>query len=159
MPIIINLLFIFLNWFHPFYVSVINLEHNPKNQSVEISIKIFKDDLEKTLNQLNTQKIDIQSEKDRDLINLYINNYIQQKLKVQINSKSTILNFVGYEIQSESVWSYFEIEKVSIFEKININCSILYDYSDKQTNIFHIKSADHAERSSKLEHPNVSVDF
>lgn len=31
---------------HPFYVSVIDLHHNAKEKMVEVSIRIFTDDLE-----------------------------------------------------------------------------------------------------------------
>jgi hypothetical protein len=34
---------------HPFFVSVIDITHNPKERSIEMSVRIFNEDLEKTL--------------------------------------------------------------------------------------------------------------
>ena len=44
---------------HPFYVSVIDINHNTKEESVEMSIRIFTQDLEETLQKYSTAKIDM----------------------------------------------------------------------------------------------------
>ena len=44
---------------HPFFVSVIEIQHNPKEASAEISVRVFTDDLEKTLQAYSKEKIDL----------------------------------------------------------------------------------------------------
>ena len=144
--------------FHPFYVSVIDIGHNEKNKSLEISIKIFTEDFEKTLNSLNQKKINFVQESDKDLINLYIHNYIQQKLKIINDKKKLSMQFVGYEIQQESVWCYFEIEQISMLNKLDIECNILYDFTENQINIFHLKYRG-KEQSYKLNFPDTHFSF
>jgi len=41
---------------HPFYVSVTEISHNAKDKIIEISCKIFADDLEMTLTKSRAQK-------------------------------------------------------------------------------------------------------
>ncbi len=44
---------------HPLYVSVIEIDHNAKDKTVEISVRIFTDDLEATLRKYTTARVDL----------------------------------------------------------------------------------------------------
>ena len=59
---------------------------------------------------------------------------------------------MGYEIQKESTWTYFEITKVPEAKKIEVDCSLLFDFEKSQINIFHVKSKG-VEKSYKLDYP------
>ena len=69
---------------HPFFVSVIEINHNTKEATVEISVRIFTEDLEKTLQKYSTQKMDIINPTDKALLEKQISQYITQKLKLKI---------------------------------------------------------------------------
>ena len=142
---------------HPFFVSVIEINHNTKEATVEISVRIFTEDLEKTLQKYATNKMDIINPTDKALLEKQINQYISQKLKLKINGQSITLNYIGHEIQKESVWSYFEVTKIAEIKKVDIDCTILYDFEKSQSNIIHIKSKG-VDKSYKLDFPkNVTV--
>lgn len=142
---------------HPFFVSVIEINHNTKEATVEISVRIFTEDLEKTLQKYATNKMDIINPTDKGLLEKQINQYISQKLKLKINGQSITLNYIGHEIQKESVWSYFEVTKIAEIKKVDIDCTILYDFEKSQSNIIHIKSKG-VDKSYKLDFPkNVTV--
>jgi len=66
------------------------------------------------------------------------------------------MQYIGYEQQLESIWTYFEIKEVPNMHKVSVTCSLLYDYQNKQSNIFHIKAYG-KEQSFKLEYPNTSI--
>ena len=57
-----------LNVAHPFFMSVIDINHNAKDATLEISVRVFSDDLEKTLQQFSKQKIDILNPAQKELI-------------------------------------------------------------------------------------------
>lgn len=145
---------------HPFYVSVIEINHNPKESAVEISVRIFTEDLEKTLQKYTTAKVDMVHPPDKAFLEKQISNYISQKLQLKINGRPVVLQYIGHELQKESVWSYFEIAGVPEVKKLEVNCSILFDYEKSQANIFHVKSKG-VEKSYKLDFPanNASFDF
>lgn len=143
---------------HPFFVSVIELNHNPKEKSVEISMRIFTDDFEATLKKFGNTKIDLTNTTNKSATDELITNYVRQKLKVNIDNKATVLEYVGYEIKKESVWLYFEIDHIANVKKVDINCNLLYDYEQKQINIFHV-NANGKEESYKLEYPNSYKSF
>jgi hypothetical protein len=141
----------FIAVLHPFYVSVIDINHNTKENAVEISIRIFTPDLEQTLQKYSTTKIDIANPKDKVVLD-------KQQLQIKINGQPAIINYIGHELQMESVWIYAEIPKIAQLKKIDINCNLLYDYKDLQSNIFHVKSKD-AEKSYKLDFPKTTTSF
>lgn len=147
-----------LSVLHPFFVSVIDINHNAKESTAEISVRIFTDDFEKTLQSFSKSKIDLTHPADKVFVDKQIVAYISQKLKLKINNQPVVLHYLGYEIQRESVWSYFEVQKVAPFKKVEVNCSLLYDFESSQTNIFHIKS-NGVEKSYKLDNPDVSTSF
>ena len=142
---------------HPFFVSVIEINHNMKDATVEISVRIFTEDLEKTLQKYSTNKMDIINPNDKTLLEKQISQYISQKIKMKINGQTVTLNYIGHEIQKESVWSYFEITKITEVKKVEIDCTLLYDFEKSQSNIIHIKSKG-VDKSYKLDYPkNVTV--
>ncbi len=144
---------------HPFYVSVIEIQHNAKDNNIDISVRIFTEDLETTLKKINT-KIDLIHPIDQSLNNQLINNYITKKLQIKIDGKIYPLHYVGYELQQESIWSYFDIPNISALKKIEVDCSVLYDFETNQINIIHVKEKG-IEKSYKLDYPktNASFDF
>jgi hypothetical protein len=148
----------FIALLHPFYVSVIDINHNTKESSLEVSIRIFTPDLEQTLQKYSSTKIDIANPKDKVLLDKQINSYINQKIQLKINGNPVLLNYMGHEIQMESVWIYAEIPKVIQLKKLDINCNLLYDYKDLQSNIFHVKSNGN-EKSYKLDFPKTITSF
>jgi len=97
---------IFVQWllsaslalFHPFYVSVIEINHNEKEATAEISIRIFTDDMEKTLQKQSTGTIDIIKPANKAYIDRQINQYIGKTLQIKINGKPVKFNYIGYEI-------------------------------------------------------------
>mgnify|MGYP006204322833 CR=1 FL=1 len=86
MPQLILFLFTFL---HPFYVSVTDINHNQKTKSLEISSKIFFDDLESDIEKENNLRIDILKPQNKDLINDLISKYFPQLVTNQVEISLT----------------------------------------------------------------------
>ncbi len=147
-----------LSFLHPFYVSVIEIDHNAKDATAEISVRIFTDDLEKTLQKNTTTTIDILKPKNKAIIDQQINQYITKTLQLKINGKAVKLNYIGYEIIKESTWSYFEVTEIKEMNSVDINCSILHDFESSQINLFHVNSKGN-QKSYKLDFPNKSTSF
>lgn len=143
---------------HPLYVSIIEMNQNPKDKTVEISVRIFTDDFEATLKKYSREKVDLLNPKEKIAMDKLINNYICSRLKVKIDGSNELLHFLGYEQQKESIWCYFEIENISSLKKVDVNCNLLYDYQEKQMNIFHVK-AKGVEKSYKLDNPKTYAVF
>ncbi len=148
----------FLAFFHPFFVSVIDMKHNVKEKTIEISTKVFVDDLEAVLKKNYHTTFDLATSTSKPETNAVVAKYLQSKLQLTVNDKRQTIKYIGYEIQKESVWIYAEVDDIVSLKKINISCNLLYDYQDKQMNIFNVK-ANGSEKNYKLDYPKTSVEF
>jgi hypothetical protein len=155
MAFIFSILFSLL---HPFFVSVIDVKHNVKDKNVEVSIRIFVDDFEATLKKNYQKNFDLNKSANDVQVNKLITNYIQSKLQIVIDGKPQTMQYLGFEVQKESVWIFLEINNVQQLKKINFNCNLLYDFQDKQMNIFNVK-ANGIEKNYKLDYPKSSLEF
>jgi len=149
-----------LSMAHPFFMSVIDISHNPKEASLEISVRVFSDDLEKTLQQYSKQKINIlsQHQNEKAIIEKTLLAYMTEHLKLSVNGKPARFLLVGYEQQMESTWCYFEIDKQPVVNQVAVDCSLLYDYETNQVNIVHVKSKG-VQKTYKLDYPKRDISF
>ena len=148
-----------INMVHPFFVSMTEFDYNAKDKDLEISVRIFTDDLENTIRKNHPGiKVDILHPTDQQQMNQFVFDYIQKHLLVSVNGKPMQASFVGYEEQSESIWSYLEIKNIASIQKINIANSLLHDYNSNQINMMHAK-VNNEEKSYKLDYPDTNVEF
>ncbi len=143
---------------HPLYISVIDINHNAKDKSLEISVRIFTDDFEGTLKKYNNTKIDLSHPADKAAADKLVSTYILNKLQIKADNKPLALHYVGFEQQQESIWAYFEVPAVNSVKKIEVTTSILYDYQEKQINIIHAK-VNGTEKSFRLDNPKNYASF
>ena len=143
---------------HPFFVSMADINYNSKDKELEISVRIFTDDFENTLRKYHTTKIDILHPTDQQAMDGFVNDYIQKHLQLKVNGQAVQINFVGYEQQSESIWTYFEVKNIINVQKIDIVNSLLHDYNSNQVNMLHVK-ANNKEFSYKLDYPETNASF
>ena len=143
---------------HPFYISVIEIEHNAKDATIEISARTYTDDLEKMIQKEFNVKLDLNQANQKDQANKYINLYMQKKLALQAGGVKYKMDFVGFEIQKESTWSYFEIKEVRQIKQLNIFCEILFGIDPNQINIVHA-TVGGVRKSYELASPKNSTQF
>jgi hypothetical protein len=147
-----------LGFMHPFFVSVVDINHNSKEAALEISVRVFSDDLEKTLQAFSKTKIDLFKPANKELINKQLQAYVAGRLKLTVNGKPVQFNLIGYEQQMESTWCYFEVTGISAVNKVDVDCSLLYDYEKNQVNIVHVKSKG-VQKTYKLDYPQHTTSF
>lgn len=149
---------IWLNCFHPFYVSVTQIEQNQETKTVQVSVRIFFDDFEAALDKRYNTKVNILKPSDRKKVDLLIADYIGNHLKIKANNKLLLLKYVGYEIEEEAAWCYFEADKLETITSISVMNNILFEQHRTQINMIHaiVKGK---RKSSKLDNPDSSVVF
>ena len=137
---------------HPFYVTVTEIEYSSKNKELGLSLKTLPDDLEETIRMYSGKKIDLSS-KNNPQINQLISSYLQEHLTIEINKNKKQLNYLGYEIDKEAVWVYFNIPKINSIKELKVVSDVMYEYKPEQTNIVHI-NLNGSSKSYKLNAPN-----
>ncbi len=148
-----------LSLFHPFFVSMTEMDYNAKDKELEVSVRIFTDDFENAIRKYHPGvKVDILHPPNQEQMNQFVNDYIQKHLQVKINGTPVQIAFVGFEQQSESIWSYFEVKNITGIKKLDITNNILHDYNTNQINMMHVKVGDN-EQNYKLDYPDKAVSF
>lgn len=152
------LLIICTSFKHPLYISTININHNAKDKNIEISVRAFTDDVEAAIKNIAKQNIDVSNKQQQASNDKLVANYLEQKVKISVNSQAKSLHYVGFEIQKESIWIYAEITGVASLKTLDINANWLYEFTQKQSNIISA-IANGKEKNYKLDYPNTTTSF
>lgn len=144
--------------FHPFFVSVTEIQHNQKEKVLEVSCKIFTDDFEKTLRQNYHTRVDLLNPANKAAMDKLVTDYIRKHLHITADAKSLQLQFVGYEKDEEATWCYFQVNNIASIKKIDVTDDLLYEYKKEQINILHV-IVNGNRKSTKLDNPEASVSF
>ena len=70
---------------HPLYLSVTELKYNQQSKKMEVSVKLFTDDFEKTLHNIHNIPIDLLHPKDTIATEKHVEDYISNQHKLYIN--------------------------------------------------------------------------
>jgi len=143
---------------HPFYIAVTEINHNAKDQTLEITCKMFADDLEQILEKKYKTQLDISLAKDRPAFDKYIPDYMAMHLSLAVDGKAVALSYVGFEQEKESAFCYFQVSHVPALKKLDIVNSILHDFKQEQINIIHV-TVQGKRQSTKLEYPQTKAAF
>lgn len=137
-----RLLIVSINNAHPFYVSLCNIEHNPKTKQVEVSVKVYVDDLEKVMENETKKKLQIATPKESSETNSLVFSYLQKKIRLKVNGKAQELKLLGKEVDSKdqtAIWVYLYAEKVGKVKDIEIRNEVFLDVLPGQSNVTHLK--------------------
>lgn len=121
--------------FHPFYISLTEIKYNTKESSLEISQKIFWDDLEIQIADLYESNIDFLKPKDKADLDRKLKQYILQNNEILVNGKKADLTYLGYEIEEDAAWFYLEAKQIPRPQKVEVRNSILHKHFNSQQNI------------------------
>src|SRR6476469_2461686 len=143
---------------HPFYVSVVEVNHNQKDATLEISCKLFAEDAQTILEKNYKTTIDFEQPQQAKKIDGLLNDYVQKHLALRTDGKTQALKYIGFERDAESLYGYFEVTGVMAVKTMDLNNSLLYDFTDQQVNIMHVMVGG-VRKSYKLDYPKTEADF
>ena len=162
MAMIVHILLIFVTWLaHPFHVSVCDVEFNDKTKSLEISQRIFLDDLEEALRKKSGwTTLDVVNPSDKKRFDALMKEFVIENLSLEINNKPVKLSYLGHELESDAIWCYLEVTGVNNLTTIGVENSVLIDTFPDQVNLVHVKKEGKI-RSLKLYRDNIkgSIDY
>ena len=146
------------NWVsaHPFHVSVIEINHNAGDRTLEISCKIFTDDFEKSLAKNYKTKADLINPPNKAAMDTLVKKYLYSHLAIKANGKPVVFNYLGFENDHEAAYGYIEVSNIPSVNSVEINTSIMYEMFEDQMNIFHV-TVGGKRKSTKLNYPDKEV--
>lgn len=120
---------------HKYYVSITQIDYIKEKQSVQITTRLFVDDLERLIRMRYDETITLASRNEPKTVNTYIEKYISEKMVIKINGKPAKMLFLGKEYENDIVYCYFEIEKVASISSFEITNEVFFDVFTEQKNI------------------------
>ena len=144
---------------HPFHGSVIEINQNINEKTLEISCKIYTDDFEKILVKNYNKKADLINPPNKPAMDSLIKKYIFSHIAIQVNGKQVALSYIGFENESEAVYVYVQADNVAPLNKLEIATNLMYDLFDDQVNIIHLTIDGANRKSNKLNFPATSTEF
>ena len=123
---------------HPYHMGAVEVEYNDAEQRIEISCKLFVDDVERVIAQEMQKNIALKLDENRATANPAVASYLLKNLKVYINNTMVPLSFLGYEVESDAVYIYVEGNQAPKPGSIKVENTLLYDLFKDQLHIVHI---------------------
>jgi hypothetical protein len=125
---------------HQFHISKTDVTFKPTEKTLQITMHIFIDDLEKSLEKQGVSKLYIGTEKEKQEANSLIIKYLQSNFLIKLNNKSLAYDFIGKETSNDkqALWVYMEVKNVKDVKQIFVENKILTEIFSDQKNIVQI---------------------
>ena len=130
---------------HPFHATIVSFDCKQKKKSIEITMKIFTNDLERALREDKHPDLKIDSQKNMYNIDSLIFEYIKNHLYLFADSKQKDFLWVGKEIENDITWCYLEIIDIDNFSSLKVENKLFLSIFDDQLNICHFYCGDKPE--------------
>lgn len=120
---------------HKFYMSLTQINYSVQQKALQITLRIFIDDLETEINALSPDKIELATDREPLDIALIYKNYLKNHLHFQINNDSKIFEYLGKEYKNDQVIFYLEIAEIDSITSLEVENTILNSSFPEQENI------------------------
>lgn len=148
-----NLFIFILSFFsglaaHDIHISNCDVIDNRKDQKLELSVKIFYDDLLKAVGLEQGGELPKQYSGSDDLINKFLNDH----LVITINGEAREFTYVESISYPPAIWTSLIIEQEESIQHLEIKNTILLSTYDDQVNIVTIEIGDNKKKFYSLNH-------
>ena len=89
--------------FHKFYVAVYQIDYAPEKEMLQITSRIFADDLNKALEKKYTKKHYLGTDKESPEDLVLLKKYLSENLIIKVNGQSKAMNFLSKEMEGEVI--------------------------------------------------------
>lgn len=123
---------------HKYYISLCEIEHVKDQNSIQITLGLFIDDIELTLNKNHNIKFNLDTENEIENIEDYYEKYLNKHFEIEVNHELKPYTFIGKEYDEDIVRFYLEINSVNQIKSISVKNTSLFQYFEDQQNIIKI---------------------
>lgn len=127
--------------FHKFYMGIFQVNYAAEKKMVQITSRIFIDDLNNGLEKKFHKKTYVGTDKETQADIDLLKKYLADNFSIKINGQSKPITFLSKEVEAGDVLvCYSRIKDIDKFKTIEISNSILVDWNSEQQNITHISA-------------------
>lgn len=136
----IGVLFLSLTAFsvHKFYMGIYQVNYVPEKKMLQITSRIFIDDLNNALEKKYNKKVHLGTEKESPDELILLKKYFLEKFSVKVNGQSKAINFLSKELDGDILICYCNVKEITKINTLEIFNTVLIDWNTEQQNITHI---------------------
>lgn len=124
---------------HTFHTSLMSMEYNRQEQSLEISLKVYAHDLETILTRRSGKNVRLGKTPDAEQQTFA---YLQNVINLKNGAGETkTLTWVGMEARADTVWLYFEAKMPEGLSGAQLRNRIFFELLQDQVNLVHLKDS------------------
>ncbi|WP_417356680.1 DUF6702 family protein [Flavobacterium sp.] len=120
---------------HKYYVAVFLVEHAPAKKQLQITARVFVDDLDAALSKKYDRELYLATKKEASGIDDYLAAYFSEKIKIKVNGSEKAISFLGHEIEDDVLIGYFTVEAKGKLKDLEIKNTLLFESFPDQQNI------------------------
>jgi len=134
--------------YHRFYTAIYQINYVPQKKMLQITTRIFDDDLNEALKKQYSKRTFIGSEKGTPEDIVLMKKYLSDKFKLIVNGQLKSMEFLSQENENNVLICYFRIKDIFKINSLKIENSILIELYPEQQNIIQFNNA--GEKKSLL---------
>ena len=124
---------------HPLHVSVTEIKFDPKDKELEITVRIFLDDLEEAIRQdRKLPSLDITNPGTGLTTDQLVSTYLSTRLTTKVDNKTAVIKYLGHEIDGDAIVVYAYAPGVKKLKSIEVYHSTITEVYEDQSNLVHI---------------------
>lgn len=150
-----------LSVLHPIHISISEVDHNPQVKALEVTMRIFLDDLELSIrNKKNEPELDLLNPGQNRTTDQLVSEYLTEMVKIKVDKKQLPIHYLGSELDGPALICYVEVKNVKKFTTIEFTNRVIHETHSDQSNIVNVNRDDKV-KSLRLtnENPTGSVSF
>jgi hypothetical protein len=120
---------------HKFYVSIYQINYVPQKKMIQITSRIFIDDMNNALEKKYHKKTFVGTDRETADDVVLMKKYLAEKFVLKLNGSAKPMNFLSKEVEANVIVSYFSIKEVSKINSLSIENSALLEVNEEQQNI------------------------
>ncbi|WP_163392684.1 DUF6702 family protein [Flavobacterium limi] len=140
---LVGILFLSLSSFafHKFYMGIFQVNYAVEKKMIQITSRIFVDDLNNAIEKKYHKKTFIGTEKETQTDLDLLKRYLAENFSIKINGQPKTIVFLSKELEADDVLvCYSRITAVEKFKTLEITNTILTSWNSEQQNITHISA-------------------
>jgi hypothetical protein len=123
---------------HKFYMALYQINYAPEKKMLQITSRIFIDDLNNTLEKKYDKKFNLGSEKESAEELILVKEYLAKHFSIKVNNQVKPMNFLSKELDDDVLVCYWNIKGISKINSLEIYNTVLTDLFPEQKNLVHI---------------------
>lgn len=123
---------------HKFYMGIYQINYASEKKMLQITSRIFVDDLDKALEKKYNKKFFLGTDKETTESIDLLKKYLTENFIIKVNGQTKAMNFLSKEMDGDVLVCYLNIKDISKINSIEIYNSVLIDCFSEQQNIVHV---------------------